>query len=112
MFKLKFVISITIFFTFLVIISVLKNKTRILEKSISNLNAKILIKKNHLNEAELDFYYLTSPSEIEKKLSIIGLHNYQPIKYSNIYFDISDFFEFQNKISKLEKIYVYYNKKK
>ena len=60
MFKLKFVISITIFFTFLVIISVLKNKTRILEKSISNLNAKILIKKNHLNEAELDFYYLTN----------------------------------------------------
>ena len=105
MFKLKFIISITIFFTFLVITSIIKNKTRILEKHIFNLNSKILIKKNNLNEAQLDFYYLASPAEIEKKLRIIGLYKYQPIKYSNIYFDISELFKIENKISKLEKIY-------
>ena len=105
MFKLKFIISISTFFTFLVITSLLKNETRILEKNILNLNKNVFIKKNNLNEAQLDFYYLSSPAEIEKKLSNIGLNNYQPIKYSNIYFDISNLLEIQNKISKLENIY-------
>ena len=104
MFRTKFIISITIFVTFLIITSAIKNKTRVIEKQILNLNAKILIKKKDINEAQLDFYYLTSPSEIEKKLDIIGFDNYQPIKYSNIFFDISDFTESQNKFSNLKNI--------
>tara|TARA_B100001063_G_scaffold244999_1_gene279354 strand:- start:722 stop:1057 length:336 start_codon:yes stop_codon:yes gene_type:complete len=104
MFRTKFIISITIFVTFLIITSAIKNKTRVIEKQILNLNAKILIKKKDINETQLDFYYLTSPSEIEKKLDIIGFDNYQPIKYSNIFFDISDFTEIQNKFSNLKNI--------
>ena len=50
---------------------------------------KILFKTKDINEAQLDFHYLTSPAEIEKKLSIIGSDNYQPIKYSNIFLNIS-----------------------
>ena len=42
MFKTKLIISISIFITFLIITSVIKNKTRILEKEITNLNLKIL----------------------------------------------------------------------
>ena len=38
MFKTKLIISIFIFVTFLIITSVIKNKTRILEKEITNLN--------------------------------------------------------------------------
>ena len=41
MFKKKIIISITIFVTFLVITSAIKNKTRLIEKNISNL--KVLI---------------------------------------------------------------------
>ena len=104
MFRTKFIISITIFVTFLIITSTIKNNTRVIEKQILNLNAKILIKKKDINETQLDFYYLTSPSEIEKKLDIIGFDNYQPIKYSNIFFDISDFTEIQNKFSNLKNI--------
>ncbi len=104
MFKTKFIISTTIFVTFLVITSIIKNKTRIIEKQILNLNSKILIKKKDINEAQLDFYYLTSPAEIEKKLIIIGFDNYQPIKYSNIFFEISDFTVLQNKTSNLKKL--------
>ena len=104
MFKIKFLISTTIFLIFLVITSVVKNKTRIIEKQISNLNTKILFKENNLNESQLDFHYLASPAEIEKKLSFIGLQNYQPIKYSNIFFDISDFLRIKNKISKFEDL--------
>ena len=54
MFKTKFIISISVFVTFLLITSVIKNKTRITEKNISNL--KIIAVKN-VNEFELDFYY-------------------------------------------------------
>ena len=49
MFKTKIIISITIFVTFLIITSAIKNKTRIIEKNISNLNSKILIKSKNIN---------------------------------------------------------------
>ena len=104
MFKTKFILSISIFVTFLIITSVIKNKTRVIEKQISNLNTKILLKKKDINEAQLDFYYLSSPSEIEKKLDMIGFNKYQPIKYSNIFFDISDFTKIKNKISNLKNL--------
>ena len=102
MFKTKFIISTTLILIFLIITSVVKNKTRIIEKQISNLSKKTLLKRKDLNEAQLDFYYLTSPAELEKKLGIIGLDNYQPIEYSKIFFEISDFNKIQSKISKLK----------
>ena len=104
MFKMKFIISISLFISFLLFTSTIKNKTRVIEKNISNLTTKIFIKTNDINETQLDFHYLTSPAEIEKKLSVIGSDNYQPIKYSRIFFDISDFNEIQYKISNLENI--------
>ena len=58
-----------------------------------------MLKEKDFNEAELDFYYLTSPAELEKKLNFLSFNNYQPIKYSKIYFDIFDFSKIQNKIS-------------
>ena len=104
MFKMKFIIASSIFISFLIITSVIKNKTRVIEKNISNLKIIILNKTKDINQAQLDFYYLTSPAEIEKKLRIIEFDNYQPIKYSRIYFDISDFTKIQNKISNLKNI--------
>ena len=104
MIKTKLFISITVFVIFLAITSVIKNKTRILEKKIAKLNTKIFLKKQNINEGQLDFYYLTSPAEIEKKINIIGFENYRPIKYSNIFLDISDFTKIQNKISNLNKL--------
>ena len=104
MFRTKFIISMLVFITFLITTSIIKNKTRIIEKQISNLKKVILVKEKNVNESELDFYYLTSPKELEKKLSLIGFNNYQPIKYSNIYFNISDLSEIQNKISNLNNL--------
>ena len=68
MFNLRFTISISIFIIFLIITSVVKNKTRLLEKKISRLNSKIFLKEKNLSETQLEFSYLTSPREIEKKL--------------------------------------------
>ena len=104
MFKMKFIIASSIFISFLLVTSIIKNKTRVIEKNISNLSKIILIKTKDINEAQLEFHYLTSPAEIEKKVNIIGFDNYQPIKYSRIFFDISDFTEIQNKISNLKNI--------
>ena len=104
MFKMKFIIALSVFISFLIVTSTIKNKTRVIEKNISNLTTKIFIKTSNINEAQLDFDYLTSPAEIEKKINIIEFDNYQPIKYSRIFFDISDFIEIQNKISNLKKI--------
>ena len=102
MFNPRFIVAISIFILFLVITSAVKNKTRILEKQISNLNTKILNKKKDINETQLDFYYLTSPAEIEKKLKLLGFEIYKPIKYSNIFFDISHLTDINNKVSKLK----------
>ena len=89
--KTKIIFSMSIIIIFLIITSTIKNETRIIEKKISNINSKILIKKKNINEAQLDFYYLTSPAEIEKKINILGFENYKPIKYSRIFFNILDF---------------------
>ncbi len=103
MFKTKLIITITIFVIFLVVTSAIKNETRIIEKKISQLNAKIKIQRNNINEAQLDFHYLSSPANIEKKLNMTGSNEYQPIKFSNIFFDINDFIRVNNIITDLKK---------
>ena len=108
MFKSKYIICTTLFVTFLTITSLIKNKSRLLEKQITNLNTKITSKEKDINEAQLDFYYLSSPAEIEKKLNTIGVNNYQPISYSRIFLQISDFSLSQNKFSHLNN----FNEKK
>jgi hypothetical protein len=104
MFNTKFIISTTIFITLLIVTSAVKNKTRILEKKIKNLNFKILSKKKDFNEGQLDFYYLSSPAEIEKRLDLVGFDNYHPILHSKIFLKISDFTEIQRKVSTLKKL--------
>ncbi len=103
MFNTKFLISTVIFVFFLIITSAVKNKTRIIEKNISELNIKIFNKNKNINESQLDFYYLTSPSEIEKRLNNLGIENYQPISFSKIFLEISDFTKIQHKISNLQE---------
>ncbi len=90
MFKKKLLVSSAIFISLLIITSIIKNKTRFIEKNITSLSSKVLLKEKNINEAQLEFFYLTSPKELENRLSLIGFENYKPIKYSNIYFNISD----------------------
>jgi hypothetical protein len=104
MFKTKYIISTILLVAFLIITSFIKNESRTLEKKITNLNIKILLNKKDINESQLDFYYLSSPAEIEKRLNIIGLNNYQPISYSKIFFKVSDFTLNENKFSTLNNL--------
>ena len=78
-------------------------ETRVIEKKILSLSTEIALKKEDVNESQLDYYYLSSPAEIENRLYVIGFDDYKPISYSKIFFQISDFIKIEKKISNLIK---------
>ena len=93
MFKLKIFISVTIFSFLLITTSIIKNQTREIEKKINNLSESIFYKERDINESQLDYSYLTSPSIIEQKINDLGLHDYSPMEYSKIFFKYFKFFK-------------------
>ena len=99
MFRLKIILPSIIFLILLIVTSIIKNQTRIIEKNIFTLSEKITFKEKDINESQLDFYFLSSPSEIEKKVKTLGYNNYSPIKNSKIFLSLSNFTDIQKKIS-------------
>ena len=69
MFKFKFFLSITIFLILLITTSIIKNKSREIEKKIYTLNKTLLLKEKDYNESQLDFFYLTSLQILKKNCS-------------------------------------------
>ena len=99
MFKFKHLISI-LFFSFLLIgTSFIKNQTRDIEKKIYIKKKEIFVKEKDLNEAQLDFYYLTSPSVIEERIEHLGFNYYLPIDYSKIFHNMEDFINLQKRFA-------------
>jgi hypothetical protein len=98
-FRSKIFIPAIIFLIFLIITSLIKNQTRVLEKKLNKLNKKITLKEKDVNESQLDFYFLTSPAEIDKKVKILELNNYLPIKNSKIFLSLSNYTRLQERIS-------------
>ena len=103
MFRSKIIITTIIFLILLIFTSVIKNQTRIIEKKLYKLSKKILLKEKDINESQLDFYVLTSPAEVEKKIEILGYNLYLPVDNSNIFLNLSNFTDIQKKISILNK---------
>ena len=97
MFKFKILLSIIIFSFLLFGTSIIKNKTREIEKKIINLNNKNNLKIKDLFESQLDFSYLTSHSMIETFISQTD-DQYIPMQYSKIFLNIKDFLDLENKI--------------
>ena len=104
MYKLKLIISILAFSFCLILTSSIKNQTREIEKKINVLSSKNFQKEKDLNEIQLDFHYLTSPSIIEKKIEYIGIQKYISMEYSNLFFNMEDFFNLHNKIAAQEAL--------
>ena len=104
MFRIKIFLSIMVFSFLLIGTSLLKNETREIEKKIITLNKIIFIKEKDINETQLDLYYLTSPSIIEKKIENLDNHNYEPMKFSNIFLSMSDFIDLKNKYVTQDRI--------
>ena len=97
MFKTKFLISILIFSSLMIATSVIKNQTREIEKKIYNLSGVILSKEKDFNESQLDFFYITSPLMIEKKIKHLDNNNYIIMEYSKIFLSMTDFMNLDSK---------------
>ena len=104
MFNPKLFFSLAVFTFFLIITSLVKNQSRIIEKQIKGLNIKIIAKEKNISEAEMEFSYLSSPNEIEKKFNNGVLEKFEPIKHSNIFFDVNNFNTLEKKLSNLINI--------
>ena len=92
--------SVAVFSLLLFCTSVIKNKTRIIEKNIESYEKQIFTLKKELFESQLDFNYLTSPKMLQEKLSFLTSDSYQYISISNIYLDYNNFILDQKKITK------------
>ena len=103
MFKIRILISISIFSSLLIFTSIIKNQTREIEKKIFNLSKLNNFKNKDLNESQLDFSYLTSPSMIEKRVQELNLIEYFPMDHSKIYLDISNFKNLKKKLVNKDK---------
>ena len=98
MFKIKIFTSIIIFSILLIVTSIIKNQTRETEKKIQNLSKIIKSKEKDLNESQLDFTYLSSPSIIYDKIKLIDNEKYVTMEYSKIFLSMSSFLDLQNKL--------------
>ena len=104
MFNSKLFFSITVFTFFLILTSLVKNQSRIIEKQIKGLNSNIIVKEKNISEAEMEFSYLSSPNVIEKKFNSGDLEKFEPIKHSNIFYNVDDLNTLEKKLSNLINI--------
>ena len=100
--KINLIISIFIFSILLVITSAIKNKTRIIEKSIYKIDRRIAAIEKDLHETELDYFYLSSPNNLSKKIEDLAFIEYIPMDFSRIYLNYRDFIDSQKKITILK----------
>ena len=100
--KIKLIISLLIFSILLGFTSVIKNKTGIIEKKIYKIDKKIALIKKDLHETELDYFYLSSPNNLSKKIRDLDFIEYVPMDFSKIYLNYKDFTNSQKKITILK----------
>ena len=98
----KIFLSIIIFSVMMLLTSVIKTQSRLLEKRIYLLQESIADTKNEIHEAQLDYFYLSSPEFISKKIKEFSDKEYTSIEYSKIYFSLEQFLEERNKISEIK----------
>lgn len=111
MLKNKIILSIIIFSFLFSLTSFLKNETRIIEKEISSLSSNINNLEKKIYESKIEYYYLTSPANLDKEIKIFGT-DYIPISKSNIYLSFDEFLKEQKKMSKIEGPIIEKEKKK
>ncbi len=100
--KIKLIISIGIFSILLGITSVIKTQTRIIEKNIFKIDQRISATKKDLYETQLDYFYLSSPANLSKKIKELDLVEYSPMDLSRMYLNFEDFIKVQKKITTLQ----------
>ena len=100
--KFKLIISISIFSILLGVTSTIKNQTRIIEKDIYKIDRRLAFVEKDLNETELDYFYLSSPDYLTKKINNLSYVEYVPMDFSRIYLNLQDFKDSKKKITTLK----------
>ena len=95
----KIILSILIFSVLLGLTSIVKTQTRIIEKNIIKIEKKIAIIERDSHETELDYFYLSSPMNLSKKINQLDLTEYQPMDFSKICLTFNEFLKSHKKIS-------------
>ena len=91
--KKSIILSITCFLIITTTTSVIKNKSRNLEKEISKINKEIFTLDKLISDAEIDFAYLSNPEKLSEKLELSNNDKYQIFDSSRIFFSINHFLE-------------------
>lgn len=101
--KTKLFLSVVIFLFFMILTSIIKTQTRLVEKDIISHKKEISNLKDNLYELQLDYHYLSSPLVISKKINEYSNEDYLIMDISNIYLSFEEFLFQQKKISKFIK---------
>tara|TARA_Y100000768_G_C23615920_1_gene512728 strand:+ start:53 stop:373 length:321 start_codon:yes stop_codon:yes gene_type:complete len=104
MFKKTTIISLGIFFILIFLTPIVKNNTRIIEKNIEILSKDISILEKQLNDAQIDFVYLSSPERLKKNLLNFNNKEYSSFKRSRIFLSPQDFLHYSSQETKNFKI--------
>lgn len=90
-----------VFSFFLILIGIVKNETRIIEKQILINEKELENFEKKLFEAQLEYYYLSSPAILSKKIEQFTMSDYVNLEFSQIYFNIEHFLNEKKKITKV-----------
>ena len=104
MFNKRLIISLSIFFIFMIYTSSVKHKTRNLEKKINNLNSEIGVLKKHLKDAKTDYVFLSSPEQLKKYLITLNINDFSIYDASRIFFSTDQFAIYADKQTSLLNI--------
>ena len=104
MFNKQLIISLSIFFIFMIYTSSVKHKTRNLEKKINNLNSEIGVLKKQLKDAKTDYVFLSSPEQLKKYLITLNINDFSIYDASRIFFSTDQFIIYDDKQTRLLNI--------
>ena len=100
MFKKSLITTFVVFFILMFVAPIVKNKTRILEKDIKRLNIEISVLQKQLNEAQIEFVYLSSPEKLKIILDKSKDTTYSSFDRSRIFLSTADFENLNKKTTK------------
>ena len=110
--RIKLISLFLLFSILLGVTSLVKNKTRYIEKKIYKADRRISIIEKDLHETELDYFYLSSPNNLSVKIKDLAFIEYVPMDFSRIYLNYRHFIDYQKKITILKMNYEKKTKKK
>lgn len=103
MFNKSIIVSLCIFFALMIFTSFIKNETRNIEKDIKKLEKEIFVLEKQLNNANVDFVYLSSPEKLKENLTKFDEKKYFSFDYSRFFLSTDEFLKQNSQQTKKTK---------